>query len=150
MTTSNESSLPDEAILLGAHADDWRGAVRLAGDALVAAGITTPVYSDEMVAAVETLGPYIVIAPGFALAHARPSAAVLRTGISWVQLDEPVVFGHAKNDPVDLVAGLAAVDHDAHLGIMSTLARALADPAVMTLLRETGDAAGVRRALDLE
>ena len=147
MTESTASQLPDEAIVLGARADDWRGAVRLAGDALVASGVTTDEYTQEMIETVETLGPYIVIAPGFALAHSRPSPAVLRTGISWVQLREPVEFGSAKNDPVDLVAGLAAVDHDSHLSIMSTLARALADPTVMALLRETGDAEGVRKAL---
>lgn len=150
MTDTTGSTLPDEAIVLGATAADWRAAVRLAGDALVASGATTDAYTDEMIETIETLGPYIVIAPGFALAHSRPSPAVLRTGLSWVQLREPVAFGHAKNDPVDLVAGLAAVDHDSHLDIMSTLARALADPAVMKLLREMGDADDVRDALGLD
>ena len=73
MTESTASQLPDEAIVLGARADDWRGAVRLAGDALVASGVTTDEYTQEMIETVETLGPYIVIAPGFALAHSRPS-----------------------------------------------------------------------------
>ena len=78
--------LPIDAIRLGETAADWRAAVRLAGDALVASGATTPAYTDEMVATVEQLGPYIVIAPGIALAHSRPSPAVLRAGISLVTL----------------------------------------------------------------
>jgi PTS system ascorbate-specific IIA component len=65
--------LPVDAIRIGETAADWRAAVRLAGDALVASGATTPAYTDEMVATVEQLGPYIVIAPGIALAHSRPS-----------------------------------------------------------------------------
>ena len=61
--------LTAKAIRIGATATDWRAAVRLAGDALVNSGATAPAYTDEMVATVEQLGPYIVIAPGIALAH---------------------------------------------------------------------------------
>jgi PTS system ascorbate-specific IIA component len=119
--------LPIDAIRLGETAADWRAAVRLAGDALDARGATTPAYTDEMVATVEQLGPYIVIAPGIALAHSRPSPAVLRAGISLVTLLEPVAFGHRENDPVRLVIGLAAVDEEGHITALSTLAEFLSD-----------------------
>jgi PTS system ascorbate-specific IIA component len=119
--------LPVDAIRIGESAADWRAAVRLAGDALVASGATTPAYTDEMVATVEQLGPYIVIAPGIALAHSRPSPAVLRAGISLVTLLEPVAFGHRENDPVRLVIGLAAVDEEGHITALSTLAELLSD-----------------------
>ena len=119
--------LPDGSILTRAQASDWRDAIRLAGDALVATGVTDDEYTAAMIAAVEDLGPYIVIAPGFALAHARPSAAVHRTGISWVALAEPVEFGAGANDPVRLVVGLAALDHTSHVEIMSALAGVLDD-----------------------
>jgi PTS system ascorbate-specific IIA component len=119
--------LPVEAIRLGESAADWRAAVRLAGDALVASGATTPDYTDQMVATVEELGPYIVIAPGIALAHSRPSPAVLRAGISLVTLLEPVAFGHPENDPVRLVVGLAAIDEEGHITALATLAEFLSD-----------------------
>lgn len=105
----------------------WRDAVEECGADLAAAGVTTPDYTAEMIEAIERLGPYIVVAPGIALAHARPSPAVRRTGLSWVALREPVAFGHRKNDPVRLVIGLAAVDHDRHLEAMAGLAGLLAD-----------------------
>ena len=101
-------ALPAEAIVTLARADDWRAAVRMAGERLVASGATTDAYTDEMLAAIDEHGPYIVIAPGFALAHARPSPAVLRTGLSWVSLAKPVPFGHSVNDPVRLVAAILA------------------------------------------
>ena len=116
-----------EAIRIGEPAADWRAAVRLAGDALAATGATTPAYTDEMVATVEQLGPYIVIAPGIALAHSRPSPAVKRPGLSLVTLREPVAFGHRANDPVRLVIGLAAVDEEGHVTALSTLAEFLSD-----------------------
>jgi len=123
--------LPEGSIITGAQAADWREALRLAGDALVAQGVATDVYTDEMIKSVEDLGPYIVIAPGFALAHSRPSPAVLKTGISWVSLAEPVKFGNKDNDPVRLVVGLAAEDPNAHIEIMSALADVLADDDVL-------------------
>jgi PTS system ascorbate-specific IIA component len=79
-----------------------------------------------MVAAVEEFGPYIVIAPGIALAHARPSDAVLQTGLSLAVLAEPIEFG-SHNDPVRLVFGLAAKDHDGHMEVLAELAELLTD-----------------------
>ncbi|TQO19539.1 PTS system ascorbate-specific IIA component [Rhodoglobus vestalii] len=125
MSRTLADELSDDAVILGAEAPDWRSAIRIAGDALTASGSTTDEYTAEMIRAVEELGPYIVIAPSIALAHSRPSPAVLKTGISWVSLAHPVEFGHAANDPVRLVVGLAAVDHDSHLTTMSNLAGVL-------------------------
>ncbi|HET7026116.1 MAG TPA: PTS sugar transporter subunit IIA [Candidatus Limnocylindrales bacterium] len=134
-----------DAVRVGASAADWRAAVRVAGDALVASGATTPAYTDEMIATVEQLGPYIVIAPGIALAHSRPSPAVVRAGISLVTLSRPVEFGHPRNDPVHLVVGLAAVDEEAHVMALSTLAEFLADAGRRQALIAALDPADVVR-----
>jgi ascorbate PTS system EIIA or EIIAB component len=125
------SSLPDliktESILLDAQAHDWEDAVRIAGRLLEQAGVAIADYTEAMVDNVVANGPYIVIAPGFAFAHARPSAAVKRTGMSWVQLQTPVTFGHAEHDPVHLVVALAASDSDDHLSAMAELAGVIGD-----------------------
>ncbi|MFJ2742307.1 PTS sugar transporter subunit IIA [Streptomyces sp. NPDC087440] len=128
--------LPSEAIRLDARATDWRQAVRDAGELLVATGTATADYTAEMIRNVEENGPYIVIAPGFAFAHARPSPAVLRTGMSWVRLAKPVEFGHETNDPVTLVVALAAKDAAAHTAAMASLARLLGDPESSRALHE--------------
>ena len=120
--------LPEDAVRLDAPAETWRDAVRLAGDLLHDSGATAPEYTDEMISAIETLGPYVVLAPGLALAHARPSPAVHRTGLSWVTLAGPVAFGHATNDPVRLVIGLAGLDHEAHVAALAQLAGLIGDP----------------------
>jgi len=123
--------LPEGAILTQAAAKDWRAAVLLAGEALVAQGAVTNAYPQQMIQAVVDLGPYIVVAPGFALAHARPSSSVIKTGLSWVGLANPVEFGNRANDPVRLVVGLAAPDHDSHLEVMAALADVLADETLL-------------------
>ncbi|MEV0280477.1 PTS sugar transporter subunit IIA [Streptomyces sp. NPDC050610] len=128
--------LPVEAVRLDVPAPDWRAAVRAAGDLMVATGACTADYTAEMIRNVAENGPYIVLSPGFAFAHARPSSAVLRTGMSWVRLRQPVEFGHETNDPVTLVAGLAARDASAHTAAMAELARLLANPGTERALRE--------------
>lgn len=136
--------LPDAAITIGAVARDWREAVRAAGRALAASGATTDAYSGEMIATVETLGPYIVIAPGIALAHSRPSPAVRHVGLSLVTLDPPVAFGHRSNDPVRLVIGLAAPDDEGHVNALATLAEFLADDERRSSLLGARSAGDVR------
>ena len=122
------NALGEGSIILGAQASTWEAAVRLAGDGLVASGRTTQKYTDDMVAAVHELGPYIVIGPGLAMPHTRPSESVLETGMSLVVLQEPVEFGHQRNDPVHVLFGLAALDHDRHLEILSEFATHASDP----------------------
>lgn len=137
--------LAAEVIRIGGTAKDWQAAVRLAGDGLVASGATTAAYTNEMVATVEQLGPYIVIAPGIALAHARPSPAVRRAAISLVTLVKPVEFGHSENDPVRIVIGLSAVDEEGHVTALSTLAEFLSDETRRQALVSASDAGEVAR-----
>lgn len=116
------------AVRLDVRADDWRAAIRAAGALLESDGIATGDYTDAMIRIVEEYGPYIVIAPGFALAHARPDESVHRTGMSFVRLAEPVAFGNADNDPVRIVMALAAADASTHREALVALASLLVDP----------------------
>lgn len=140
--------LPAVAIRIGAPATDWRAAVRASGDALAASGATEAAYTDEMVATVEQLGPYIVIAPGIALAHSRPSPAVHRAGMSLVTLAEPIAFGHRDNDPVRLVVGLAAPDDEGHVTALATLADFLSDETRREGLIRATNAHAVRNMIE--
>ncbi|MEU0544601.1 PTS sugar transporter subunit IIA [Nocardia sp. NPDC005978] len=132
--TSLSDLLPEDAIQLDVPVTDWRAAIRAAGSLLTATGVAADEYTAEMIGNVEENGPYIVIAPGFAFAHARPSPAVLRTGMSWVRLREAVEFG-SPNDPVDLVVALAATDAEVHTDAMAALARLLLEPGADQRLR---------------
>ena len=61
-------------------------AIRRSGEILKSNGYVKDEYIEDMVKAVEELGPYIVIIPHIAIAHARPSESVLKNGISLVTL----------------------------------------------------------------
>jgi Phosphotransferase system mannitol/fructose-specific IIA domain (Ntr-type) len=130
--------LPDTAVHLAAHASDWRDAVRLAGAALRRSGKTRDSYTQRMIQVIDDFGAYVVIAPGLALAHARPGPDVLGDGLSVVTLAEPVAFGHAHNDPVRVVVGLAVANPDAHVTSVASLANIFNDPdAIPRLIAAT-------------
>ncbi|WP_193047960.1 PTS sugar transporter subunit IIA [Mycolicibacterium baixiangningiae] len=139
--------LSEERIALDVAADSWPAAIKAAGLLLERAGIADAAYTDSMIANVEANGPYIVVAPGFAFAHARSSSAVHRTGMSWVRLAHPVDFGHKTNDPVTLVVALAATDAKAHTAAMAQLAKVLGDPVRRTALDNAATPAEVLDAL---
>lgn len=126
------------AIALDQRAASWEAAIRSAGELLEATGVADAAYTQAMVDSVHENGPYIVVAPGFAFAHARPSEAVHRTGMSWVRLAEPVEFGHKSNDPVTLVVAMAATDSSTHQEAMAGLAVLIGDPEKKAALDRAG------------
>lgn len=106
-------------------ATDWRDAVHLACAPLLEADAITDDYPRRCIEMVEEHGPYIVLAPGIALAHARPEDGVLHLGVAAITLTAPVDFDHPDNDPVDLVFAFGSPDSDQHVGLLSSLARHL-------------------------
>ena len=126
------------AIALDHEASDWEEAIRSSGRLLETTGVAEPAYTQSMVDSVHENGPYIVVAPGFAFAHARPSEAVLRTGMSWVRLAAPVAFGHKSNDPVTLVVAMAATDSSRHQEAMASLAVLIGDQEKKAALDRAG------------
>jgi len=136
--------LTGESVEIGAVVPDWRAAVRLAGLVLVRSGAATPQYGDEMVRMIEEHGPYVVIAPGLALAHARPGPAVLADGLAIVTLAEPVTFGHPYNDPVRVVLGLAIKSTDTHLAAVAELANVFNDSNAIQALAQATTVAEVQ------
>ncbi|HEY0248931.1 MAG TPA: PTS sugar transporter subunit IIA [Gryllotalpicola sp.] len=139
--------VPDDGVEIGARAADWRSAVRLAGDALVRAGSASASYPDRMIRVVDEFGAYIVVAPGLALAHARPGPDVTRDGISVVTLAAPVAFGHPHNDPVSVVVGLATASPDSHVALVAELANVFNDPSAIPALAAARTADEVREVL---
>jgi PTS system ascorbate-specific IIA component len=140
MSSVIDQALGQGSIKLQQSCVSWRETFELAGLGLVESSRTTSAYTNEMIQAFEELGPYMVIAPGIALAHGRPSESVLETGLSLVTLSTPVAFGSTSNDPVSLVIGLAAVDHDSHIDLMAALSELLmSEDTVNFLLKATNE-----------
>ena len=146
MTVLANSFGPDSLAIV-ANLGNRTEAIKLAGDLLQKSGRASTDYVTSMIDAVEKFGPYIVIAPGIALAHGKPEAGVIQDGLSLVVLREPLAFGHGENDPVELVFGLAAMDHVSHLGLMAELASFLGDPEKVNSLLHASDLVQLRALL---
>lgn len=142
-------ALPDEAIELTAVAADWREALELAGSVLTRIGAARPAYARAMIRMVEERGPYIVIAPGLALAHARAGSEVQADGLAVVTLAEPVAFGHPHNDPVRVVLALAAVTPEHHLPMVAEVANAFNGHGAVERIARASSARDVRAVLGL-
>ncbi|MEY2848711.1 MAG: hypothetical protein RI885_1376 [Actinomycetota bacterium] len=141
-------ALPPSAVIVKGDAEDWRAAVRLAGVALAASGVAKPGYAEEMIRMIDEHGPYVVIAPGLALAHARPGPEVLADGLAIVTLRSPVAFGHPHNDPVSVVLGLAVSSIEGHLESIADLANAFNDPSTIPDIAAADDADAIIRIMD--
>lgn len=127
--------LTKETIALGLHARDWQEAVTEAGNLLVKAGKIEPRYVEAMIRMVKEIGPYIVIAPGVALPHARPEDGVKEACMSLITLRKPVPFGNQNNDPVELVVAFGSPDSKGHVEALAELARVLGDEEALVRLR---------------
>jgi PTS system ascorbate-specific IIA component len=139
--------LSEASIVVRAEVADWRAAVREAGRALTAAAAAGPGYADEMVRMIEEHGPYVVIAPGLALAHARPGPDVFADGLAVVTLATPVAFGHPHNDPVHVVLGLAIKSPAGHLEAVAALANVFNDSTAIDQLKAATTPAEVLRIM---
>lgn len=119
--------LKENTIKLKMDVKDWEDAVRKGGELLEQDGSIEHRYIDGMINSVKEIGPYIVIAPGIAMPHARPEAGTKKIGMSLLTLKHPVEFGNKDNDPVSIVVCLCAIDHYTHLKAMSELVELLGD-----------------------
>ena len=65
---------------------DWQEAIRAAGKLMVEEGGVEARFVDAMIRVAKEFGPYIVIAPGIALPHARPEDGVIDSTVAVVRL----------------------------------------------------------------
>ena len=128
-------ALAEDAVEIRAKARDWEEAVRKAGGLLVRSGAAEERYTGAMVSMIKRCGPYVVIAPGLAVPHARPEEGALRAGLGVLVLEKPVEFGSTENDPVDILIPFSSGSTDAHLEILSLLASFLARPGMLDRIR---------------
>ena len=118
-------AIPCSRIQIVEAVDDYQAAITLAAKPLLEEGFIETPYIQAMLDALETHGPYIVLADHFALPHARPSEAVKQTGLSLLLVREAV---DVKTNPVHVFIVLAAKDDHAHIKVLGGLAKFLMEP----------------------
>lgn len=121
-----KSLIENNSVKLHQTASSWREAIRIGTDMLVESGAIRSSYYEAIVASIESLGPYIVIAPNLALPHARPEQGVIKTAFALVTLDSPVLF-EGEEEPVDIFITLAGSSSDEHIEGLTEITQVLDD-----------------------
>lgn len=115
--------------------DTWEQVVDAGAGILYEQGYITKAYINKIKQNHKEHGPYMVIAPGVVLLHARPEDGANDVCISLMTLKEPVAFGHPQNDPVDIVITFASLDNESHVQALSQMMALLSDEASVEKLR---------------
>ncbi len=126
---------------------DWQAVVDRGAGILLEQGCIEYEYVSRIKDYLEEHGPYMVIAPGVVLLHARPEDGVNDVCMSLMTLKHPVAFGHAQNDPVDIVITFATLDSEMHVQALSQMMQLLSDEACLRKLREAKEATEVLRII---
>lgn len=123
-----EDILLDSDIQIKQNVTTWEDSIVKVSSPLLERGVIENEYVTAMIDSVKEFGPYIVLAPHFALAHARPDEGANRVGLSIMTLEKGVDFGNEDNDPVDLIFCLSAIDSHSHLKIMKEIISLINNP----------------------
>lgn len=128
--------LSKDRIFLQANVIDKADAIRKAGDLLVKTGCVLPAYIDGMLKREESMSTSL--GNGVAIPHGvyENREHILQTGISVLQLAEPVEWD--ENDNVFMVIGIAAAG-DEHVGVLSNLAEVIDNEETLAELLKTND-----------
>ena len=107
--------------------DTWQEAVRAACQPLLADGTIEPEYPEAIIAKVEELGPYIVIAPDICIPHAQEGVGVNDTAVCFMKTEKPVSFSDDGEHDARLFFVLASTNNAIHLQNLSEMAETLSD-----------------------
>lgn len=122
-----QSLIENNSIKLHQTAANWEEAIKIGTDMLVASGAIEPRYYDNIISKIKEMGPYIILAPGLAMPHARPEEGVIKTAFALVTLKEPIYFD-GEDEPVDVLLTLAGSDSDQHMQGLMEITQVLDDP----------------------
>lgn len=139
--------LPSEAVRLNVSCESWQEAVRQSAQYLFRNGCIEERYISSMIENVEKNGPYILVAPGFALPHEALNAGAKKVGMSLIRLAEPVVFGKPEFDPVEWVCCLSAINKETHLKAMFHLVNLFHNQKFRDEIRDVGSGEEVYNAI---
>jgi PTS system ascorbate-specific IIA component len=134
-----EKLLSREFIKLNIECGTWKEAIFEGAHLLIEKDTIEYSYIDAIFKNFTTIGPYMVIAPGIVLSHARPEDGVNKLSMSLITLNDGVNFGSELNDPVKLVVTLAAENNISHLTVLEDLMDLFSDTEDMIVIMNSTD-----------
>lgn len=97
---------------------NWQEAIILSGKPLLEEKCIEQRYIDKTIENINEIGFYVVLDDYIAMPHARPENGVNKTSVSFLKINEGVMFGDNK---IYLVFMIAAVDSNTHIDMIKKL-----------------------------
>lgn len=123
----NGFELTKEYIIFADKVDNWEEAIKKSSEPLLENGYIKESYVQGMIDSVKEFGPYIVIAPNFAMPHARPEKGAVKAGFSILKLKEAVSFSESEEHNAQLLIALSCADANTHIESLQKIAGILSD-----------------------
>lgn len=124
-----EKIIKESLVCVNLKADDWKEAIKKSAQPLIQDNDITPHYVKGIFESVKEYGPYFVIAPHVALAHAPSKDGAKKLALGVAILNKPVNFHNKDNDPVKYIFTLSSPDSNSHLEAMKELVQLLSEPS---------------------
>lgn len=97
---------------------NWEEAVNIAGNILLKEKFIEKNYINSAIENIKKLGFYIVLDEYIAMPHARSENGVNKTSVSFLKINDGVMFGEHK---IYLVFMIAAIDSNSHIDLIKDL-----------------------------
>ena len=140
--------LPAENIQIVDSVSDWKQAVTLSAQPLLAKGAITEDYINAIFNSHQELGPYYVLAPGLAMPHARPEQGAIKNGLSLLHIKQGVSFDADENDPIYVVIMLCALSGEEHINMITALAEIFSDDQRLSALLEASSMEAIQSVIN--
>ena len=106
----------------------WEDAIKIASKPQLEKGYIDQTYVDAMIRNVHEYGPYIVIAPKIAIAHATPSDGCSKTSLGITKFEVPVDFGAKDFGTVNILFSLSAPEASSHMKLLQEMISGINTP----------------------
>ncbi|HFK4065927.1 PTS sugar transporter subunit IIA [Kluyvera ascorbata] len=140
--------LPAENIQIVDSVNDWKQAITLSAQPLLAKGAITEDYINAIFNSHQELGPYYVLAPGLAMPHARPEQGAIKNGLSLLHIKQGVSFDAEENDPIYVVIMLCALSGEEHINMITALAEIFSDDERLAALLEASSMEAIQSVIN--
>ncbi|BBV66222.1 PTS sugar transporter subunit IIA [Kluyvera ascorbata] len=140
--------LPAENIQIVDSVNDWKQAITLSAQPLLAKGAITEDYINAIFNSHQELGPYYVLAPGLAMPHARPEQGAIKNGLSLLHIKQGVSFDADENDPIYVVIMLCALSGEEHINMITALAEIFSDDERLAALLEASSMEAIQSVIN--
>ncbi|MBS4750945.1 BglG family transcription antiterminator [Carnobacteriaceae bacterium zg-ZUI78] len=118
--------IKQQYIQLNCPATTIQEAIEYAAQPLLDDGVIEKRYVKHILKHIEERQDAMLISPGISMPHTKPENGSHDVAISFVKLQEPIMFQRQK-EPISCLFFLSAIDHKKHIHVMADLVKLLSD-----------------------